>query len=101
LPAFFLAGARAPPAHAAQCAIPPAHTATPFFLHQTLTGGAQPSGFPYLQPAGQPRPPSWPPAVTGRFPRSPAFNPVLQAAVKPALHFPAINRQFPLLKPPS
>jgi hypothetical protein len=44
---------------------------------------------------------SWPPAVTGRVPRSPAFKPRLHAVVKLALHFPpSIGRFFSLIPPP-
>jgi hypothetical protein len=71
-----------------------------FFLRRTLTGGAQPSGSPLPPARGSTAPPSWLSAVTGWFSHFPAFNPLLQAVVKHALHFLAITLSFPLLKPP-
>jgi hypothetical protein len=99
----FLSRSPAPLAHAAQLAPPPAQAPLfPFlFFAQSLTGGALPSGSPPTSSPRVSRAPSWPPAVTGRVPHSPAFKSLLQAAMMLGLHSLAIIWQFPILNTPS
>jgi hypothetical protein len=91
-----------PTAHTTQHAIPPAQLgpAPFFFCARSLTGGARLSGPPPTSSRRGSRP-----LLHGRQPLHPilplpAFKTPPSSAVKLPLHFPAINRLFPLLSPP-